>query len=298
MDLLQRAISSDHRLRALAAVTTDLVREACRRHEVTGAEAVVLGRALTVGCLLCTLTKSDKERVRLEFRGDGPLGKVMVDCRSGGQVRGFIQLPEEFEAQPLPDVIGGRRRVGALVGDGTLMITRDLGLERAYQGIVALTTGEIDEDIEHYLDSSEQMPSALGAEVVLDAQGGVLRSAGVLLQTFPGGTPAEVGGLRTSLFGGNLADLLRQERTPAELVGFALSGRDHDPLEPSPLVFRCHCDPARARAILSTLGADDLDDLADEPGATEVRCSYCGARYSLTPAELHALAAELRADRS
>ncbi|MCA9637848.1 MAG: Hsp33 family molecular chaperone HslO, partial [Myxococcales bacterium] len=179
MDLLQRAISSDRRFRVVAAVTTDLVREACRRHEIGGAEAIVLGRALTAGCLLSTLTKTDKERARLELRGSGPLGRVLIDSRSDGSVRGFIQRPEEASASPLPGSIGGRIRVGDLVGSGLLVVTRDIGLENPYQGVVELSTGEIDEDIELYLGRSEQLPSALGCDVVLDAHGGVLRAAGV-----------------------------------------------------------------------------------------------------------------------
>ncbi len=298
MAVLQRAISTDQSFRALAAITTDVVREACRRHELVGAEAIVLGRALTAGCLLSTLTKDEDERVRIAFRGDGPLGKVVVDSRSDGTVRGYIQLAEDAAPAPLPEIITGRRRVGALVGAGSLMITRDVGLANPYQGVVELTTGELDDDLENYLTRSEQMPSALTCEVLLDARGGVLRAAGLLCQTFPGAPPEAVLSLQKSLFHGSLADLLRQERSPDELIGYALAGEPHETLAATPLSFSCPCDINRARAIVSTLGADDIDALADEPGPTEVRCSYCGTRYTLSPAELHALADEIRRDRS
>lgn len=298
VDQLLRAISRDHRLRVLAAVTTDLVREACARHEIGGAEALVLGRALTAGCLLSTLTKDEEERVRVEFRGEGPLGRVHVDSRSTGHVRGFIGRAENSLPQRHPPFERGRHRLAGLVGDGVVVITRDIGLENPYQGIVPITSGEIDEDLEHYLGHSEQMPSALGCEVILDAHGGVLRAAGVLTQTFPGVTPHEIGELRRSLFTGSLADLLRSPRTAEELIGFALGGAEYDALAASPLAFRCSCDPSRARAILSTLGADDLDALAEEPGDAEVRCAHCGARYGLSGPEIHALADEIRRERS
>ena len=298
MAVLQRAISTDQSFRALAAITTDVVREACRRHELVGAEAIILGRALTAGCLLSTLTKDDEERVRIAFRGDGPLGKVIVDSRSDGTARGYIQLAEDATPEPLPEILNGRRRVGALVGSGSLMITRDVGLANPYQGVVELTTGELDDDLEHYLTRSEQMPSALTCEVLLDARGGVLRAAGLLCQTFPGAPPEAVLSLQKSLFHGSLADLLRQERSPDELIGYALGGEPHETLAATPLSFSCPCDMARARSIVSTLGADDIDALADEPGPTEVRCSYCGTRYVLSPTELHALADELRRERS
>ena len=50
--------------------------------------------------------------------------------------------------------------------------------------------------------------------------------------------------------------------------------------------------------MVATLGADDIDALAEEAGDTEVRCSFCGASYMLQPNELHALAARLREHRS
>ena len=299
MDRLYRAISDDHDLRVIAATTTELVREACRRHEIGGAEAIALGRALTAGCLLSTLSKSPNERVRLELRGGGPLGKIHVDSRSDGRVRGFLSRPEEAASEPLPERGDGRRRIGALVGDGVLVVTRDLDLEAPYQGVVALTTGEIDEDLQDYLDRSEQMPSALGCEVLLDAQGGVLRAAGVLVQTFPGGDAAALADLRVALADGALADLLRQPRGGDALIGFALGGGAFAHTgEPTALAFTCACDLARARAVLALLGAEDLDALADEQGPTEVRCSFCGARYGFSEAQLRELAAELRRERS
>jgi len=78
----------------------------------------------------------------------------------------------------------------------------------------------IDEDLQHYLDHSEQMPSALGCEVLLDAQGGVLRAAGVLAQTFPGGDTEVLDQVRASIRDGALADLLRQPREGDALIKF------------------------------------------------------------------------------
>lgn len=295
MDTILRAISRDDRFRVVAAVTTDLVREACRRHELAGVEAIVLGRALTAGCLLSTLTKSDEERARIEIRGDGPLGRIFIDSWSSGVVRGYIQRAEGAAAEALPEALAGRIRVGGAVGEGLVSVTRDVGLKSPYQGVVALTTGEIDDDIEVYLGQSEQLPSGLGCEVVLDARGGVLRAAGVLCQTFPGGTPAEIAELRQRLFGGALADLLRQGRRPEELVGFALGGEAHEILAETSLTFHCGCDPTRALAVL---GPAELEELAGDPEPTEVRCSYCGDARIFSESELRAYAEALRAGRS
>jgi LSD1 subclass zinc finger protein len=51
-------------------------------------------------------------------------------------------------------------------------------------------------------------------------------------------------------------------------------------------------------AVLSTLGADDIEALAHEPGETDVRCSYCGTSYVVGTEELLDLARRLREHRS
>jgi molecular chaperone Hsp33 len=284
-------------MRVVAATTTGLVRDACERHELRGIEAIVLGRALTAGCLMATLTKNDEERVRIDIRGGGPIGTILVDSHGDGSVRGC--LGARLEASLDPPMVDGRPSVKAVVGqDGSVIVTRDVGLEHQYQGSVPMQSGEIDLDLEHYLTHSEQLPSALVCEVMLDASSSVLRSGGVLCQTFPGETSERLEQIRTTFHGGLLRDLLRSERSTEDLMGFGLLGGEFEAVAGTTLRFSCPCGPERAISVVSTLGADEIDSLADEPGQTEIRCSFCGARYMLSSDELHALAARLRVERS
>lgn len=330
MDLLLRAIAATPDaaspaapvMRVLAAVTTDLVQESCRRHELHGLDAIALGRALTAGCLLTTLTKSAAERLRVDLRaipdlrgapdprggGDGDLGGFLIDAHGDGTVRGCLR--RGLGDTPLRSTLeraSGRLPLSPFLGRrGALTVTRDFhrpedmsaGTDARYQGTVELVAGEVDLDLEHYLNASEQVPSLLRCDVVLDGRGGVLRAAGVLCQTLPGGDHEALAPVRERLAGEALATLLLQPRAPAELVRFALGGGEFEAVGETPLAFRCNCGPAVARDILAMLGADDVDALAGERDVTEVRCSYCGERYLLTAADLRALAAELRLRRS
>lgn len=299
VDQLRRAIKSDFSLRVVAAVTTELVIEACSRHALRGVEAVALGRALTAGCLLTTLTKNDSERLRLELRGTGPLRGILVDARGDGTIRGCLQRLLTTEEHQRLSAGTGRLRVSPAIGKhGTLVVTRDLGLEQQYQGSVEVVSGEVDEDLEHYLNTSEQLPSVLSCEVVLDHQDRVLRAAGVLAQTFPGGDTTELDGLRELIGTGSLVDLLRHERSCEALIGFALGGEAHDDMGLLPLKFLCNCGPERARSVVATLGAEDVESLAAEQAQTEIRCEYCGSVYALSAAELRELAADIRRERS
>jgi molecular chaperone Hsp33 len=299
VDQLQRAIKTDFSLRVIAAVTTGLVAEASARHALRGIEVVALGRALTAACLLTTLTKHESERLRVEFRSSGPLRGLLIDARGDGTVRGCLQRHLASEEHTLLSSGTGRLAVAPALGaHGTLIVTRDVGLEQRYQGSVEVMSGEVDRDLEHYLNTSEQLPSVLACEVVLDHQGNVARAAGLLCQTFPGGDTTELDALRATLASGNLADLLRQDRSTADIIGFALAGEPFDDMGSSPLQFKCNCGPDRARSVVSTLGAEDIEALATEQQQTEIRCEYCGLVYVLTAEDLRALAADIRRERS
>ncbi|MFZ6183245.1 Hsp33 family molecular chaperone HslO [Nannocystis pusilla] len=322
MDVLLRAIAaapdSDSpeapAMRTLAAVTTDLVQESCRRHGIRGLEAIALGRALTAGCLLTTLTKSPAERLRVDARcfsdlpgaggGDGEPGGFLLDARGDGTVRGCLR--RGFGGSPLQATLEramGRLPLSPFLGRrGALTVTRDFDLsaetDSRYQGTVELVAGEVDLDLEHYLNTSEQVPSLLRCEVLLDATGGVLRAGGILCQTLPGNDGEVLAPLRERLAGEALSSLLLLPRAPADLLRFALGDAPFEVVGETPLAFRCNCGPAMARDIVAMLGADDVDALAGEREATEVRCSYCGERYLLSAAELRELAGELRLRRS
>jgi molecular chaperone Hsp33 len=304
MDTLLRAINEDETIRVVAANTTEAVREACRRQGATGVTALVIGRALTCGAVLATLAKSERERVRIALGGGGPVGQVIIDAHGDGRVRACVArpelAPERTEAVRELLGVGERASTVAAVGrSGHVVVTRDLGLGQPYQGSVDLRSGEIDEDLEHYLDHSEQLPSALRAEVVLDGHGEVVRAAGVLAQSFPGSDPALIAAVRERLGGGALASLLHaHDRAVDELVGLALGGGGFRRMLEHGIEFHCPCGPERALSVLSTLGANDLDALADEQAQTEVRCNFCGQVTTVAAAEVRELAARLRSVQS
>ncbi len=297
MDRLLRGVSEDEQVRLVTVVTTRTVAEACERHELLGAEAVILGRLITAATLLATLTKNDDERVRIEVRGNGPLGRALVDARGDGGVRGC--LVTRLPSPAMPNVVDGVTSIGDLVGrGGMLAVTRDLGLEQPYQGVVQLRTGEIDEDLERYLEKSEQLPSALRCVVLVDADGIPVRSAGVLCQTFPGTDGTRLGPIAAQLAGATLHEVLHHDRTPEELMGFAVKGEPYRAMRSTDIAFRCDCGRQRALAVVTTLGAADIDALADEKGGTDVTCTYCGRAYSLSATDLRELAERLRQQQS
>ena len=273
-DHLVRGITQTTSLRVTCAVTRGVVEEARRRHQLAPGPTVALGKALTSGLLLATLTKN-LERVTVQLAGDGPIGRITVDANGSGDVRGYVTHPQ---AEAL--------RSHLLLGrDGVVNVTRDLGLRDLYQGQVSLITGEIDEDVEAYLRISEQVPSALGCEVLAVDDG--MRSAGILVQALPGGDPELVREMQHALRTGGLRELLRGgELTAQELAAHLIGDEPIEWLDERPVQFACPCSDGRITNMLRMLPPTDLDEMAAANKPAEIICNFCGAVFLIERAEL------------
>jgi molecular chaperone Hsp33 len=286
--------------RVVAVTATGVAREAGRRHEAAGAAAVALARGLTAGLLLATLTKDD-ERVTLQLLGDGPLGALTVDATAAGTARAYVT-----HVVALPALPPARPRLAPALGaTGVVNVIRDVGLRESFRGQTSFATGEIDDDCERYLTTSEQIESALRCETVLAPDGTVAFAAGVLVQALPGGRGAAVvAAARAQLAAGALRAAMgagpdgpgAPVRDPGGLIEAALGdaiGAWHA-LDARPVSFHCPCSRERAGASLALLGESELAAMILEDGKAEVICNFCRARHDFSEAELERIRRDLR----
>jgi molecular chaperone Hsp33 len=286
MDHLIRGVGRNATVRVAAVMSTGVAAEAMVRHHLSPSAACAVGRALTSGLLLATLTKGG-ERVTVQLVGDGPIGAITVDV-TDGNVRGYAARPN---AGP-PDA---RLPVAETLGrHGVVNVLRDMGLRDRYQGQIALTTGEIDEDLEAYLRTSEQVPSALGCEVVLE-NGKVRAAGGVLVQTLPGSDPESVREVQHALRTGALYRLLEAGvASPLELAQRVSGIEDLEVLgDDRPVRFHCRCSDDRIVSMLSLLGTVDLDEMIAENKPAEIICNFCNAVYRVDRSELERIRAQV-----
>jgi molecular chaperone Hsp33 len=292
---IARCLLADGAARLVVALTTPAAREAARRHQASGAAALALARGTTAGLLLSTLTK-DQERVTLQILGDGPLGGITVDASSSGQVRAYVRNPA-VRLPPLRAAAGSPARLSLApaVGRGGLVhVVRDLGLRETFSGETAIVSGEIDDDVEHYLIASEQIDSALACDGLLEADGGAVGVAGgVLVQALPGsgGAPV-VRGARERLRAGGLSRALTEQPITAEALARGALG-DAAPalrvLDVRPVTFHCPCSRDRAATSLTLLGPTELGAMILDDGQAEVICNFCRERYEFSAAELEGI---------
>ena len=288
-DEIVRCLLENGRARVVAATTTETVREIARRHNARGVAAVALGRAVSAALTLATLTK-DEEQVTLQILGDGPLGGITVDARSSGRVRGYLKHPG---AVPWVARDGKRLSLAEAVGSkGVVSVIRDLGLAQNYAGQTVLVTGEIDSDVENYLLKSEQIDSVLRCDTLVDREGEVVASAGLLVQTLPQAQgEALVEFIRQTLDDRRLGQVLSEAAgvSDAETLARALlapMSESLQTLERRPVTFSCACTRARVAATLEMLHEEDLRAMIREENQAQVTCNFCGERYVFSESEL------------
>ncbi|HEX9874182.1 MAG TPA: Hsp33 family molecular chaperone HslO [Deferrimonas sp.] len=281
-DRMIRIMTEDGSLRAVAAVTTDLVEECRRRQDTDPTATVALGRLATGAALMGSLLKGE-QRLALMIEGNGPLKKLHAETDAYGQVRASIKEP--VSALPLRQ---GKFDVAAAVGRaGFLHVIKDLGLKEPYRGMVQLQSGEIAEDLAYYLTTSEQVPSTVALGVYLDPDRGVAAAGGFLIQLLPGGDESLI-----PLIEANLAALpattalLRQGESPVQILTRIFAGIPFSVKDEIPLSFRCNCSREQVAGMLRSLGEKELREMATGGEETVVTCEFCKERYGFTPVEV------------
>ncbi|HTX60045.1 MAG TPA: Hsp33 family molecular chaperone HslO [Verrucomicrobiae bacterium] len=283
------ATATESGIAAVAAVTTDLVREIRRRHDLSPTATAAVGR-LTTGAVLFGASLKGKERLSLQVSGDGPIGSLSADAwlLADGSLgaRGYARHPRV----DLPVDGRGKLDVGAAVGSGSMQVTKSYEVGQPYVGVVPLRSGEIAEDLAAYLAQSEQIPSVVALGVLADPSG-VVAAGGVLAQALPGADERAVLRLeKRALAMPPVTALMAEGAGAGELIEALAGGLELRGRRDTGVRFACLCTREKVEGALLGLGAHELQRLAQERPETEATCEFCGERYVYSSGELRELA--------
>ena len=298
VDQLIRATAANGGIRAVGVITTRLTEEARGRHNLSYVATAALGRTMSSGLLLASNMKRSGSRVNIRVKGNGLLGGILVDAGLDGTVRGYVDNPEV----ELPPSSKGKLDVGGAVGkEGYLYVVRDVGYGYPYASTVELVSGEIGEDVAHYLVTSEQTPSALVVGVFVGANG-VTASGGILIQVLPKAARdealVEVLESRVASLSG-FTPLLQEGLNLTEIFEQLLGDMELEILPETQLVrFSCGCSGDRVLGALKMLGAEELQDMIEKDRGAEATCHFCSEVYQASSDELAQLILDLQAESS
>ena len=287
MGKLIRCITSCGEVMATAVDTTDIVNRAEQIHGTSAVVTAALGRLLTAGSMMGNMLKGKDDSITLRVNGDGPTGSLIVVSDFNGDVRGYVQNP----VVELPLNAKGKLDVGGAVGkNGLLYVLKDLGLKEPFSGSVPLVSGEIAEDITSYYALSEQIPTVCALGVLVNPDLSVKAAGGYIIQLLPAASDATIDKLEKSIMEmKSVTTMLSSGMTPEEIIKTALKEFEVEVLYTQDIEYKCNCSKERVSKALISLGKEELAELAEEKGETEINCHFCDKVYKFTSEELKKL---------
>lgn len=283
-DYLVKSMTKDGKFRAYAVNATQMVEKAHEVHDTWSASSAALGRTLVGTVLLATAGLEGDAGMTVKIQGNGPVGYIVADGTPKGTVKGYMGNPHVN----LPANSKGKIDVAGAVGTkGTLSVTKMTpGDKTPYTGEVNLVSGELGDDFTYYLAQSEQIPSAVGLSVFVNADDSIEVAGGFMIQVMPGASDEEISKLEKTLKGLPLvSEMLRDGDTPEDILT-KLFGDDLKILDRMPVRYECNCSKQRFAHALESLNTKDLKQLIDEDHHAETVCQFCGKKYEFSESEL------------
>jgi len=288
-DRLIKGITEDGNFKVSVIKTTDVIKDAKERHGLSLLNTVLLGKTLTAAMLLASELKKE-ERIQLRLDGNGPVGSILAEANSLGEIRGYVANPEVELDYTKPGVV-----IGDGIGLGILTYTKVLYNEaEPRSSSIEIVNGDINSDVAQYLAQSEQIPSAVILDVGISEDGEITEAGGLLLQRLPGAPEGQIDMLQERLVSfPPIDELLSDGQYIDEIMSKALSPIKVKELGRQLIDFFCRCSKERFLTALPMLGIEDLKEMEGE--GQEVSCHYCNNREEITKEEISQLITEAQA---
>lgn len=279
-----------------AVTATGLVKGAAAMQGTSPVASAALGRAMVCALLLSQGKKegamygeAGRETIQIDIRGDGPLKQVFALADGRAEVRGYVAEPHVH----LPVNERGKLDVARAVGKGFITVVRNNKLwKQPYTGITQIVSGEIPEDMAHYLTESEQTPSAIGAGVLVATETEeVVAAGGWLVQMLPGASDETITAVENNIAAlqKSPTELIRSGKTALDICNLLSAGLRDKQLIPTyegrPR-FTCKCSMEKVYRTVALLPRGEMDDILKERGCLEVKCEFCKRNYRLGGREL------------
>ncbi|HGO0298792.1 TPA: Hsp33 family molecular chaperone HslO [Streptococcus pyogenes] len=285
MDKIIKSIAQSGAFRAYVLDSTETVALAQEKHNTLSSSTVALGRTLIANQILAANQKGDS-KITVKVIGDSSFGHIISVADTKGHVKGYIQNT----GVDIKKTATGEVLVGPFMGNGHFVTIIDYGTGNPYTSTTPLITGEIGEDFAYYLTESEQTPSAIGLNVLLDENDKVKVAGGFMVQVLPGASEEEIARYEKRLQEMPAISHLLASKNHVDALLEAIYGDEpYKRLSEEPLSFQCDCSRERFEAALMTLPKADLQAMIDEDKGAEIVCQFCGTKYQFNESYLEAI---------
>lgn len=280
----------------LGSVLDDIL----KAHDYPNPVAHLVAETATLALLLSSMLKYDGI-FTLQTQGDGPVGMLVADVTSAGDVRACATFDADRVEIAREQINAMRSRenshnhLAQYLGKGYIAFTVDQGpnTER-YQGIVELKGASLVDCVQHYFTQSEQIQT--GIKMAAGQRDDVWRSGAIMVQHMPD---------EETETASNIVDLdaddwrrvmvlldtaTKEEFLDADLHSNTLLHRlFHEEevrvYEPIAVQKQCRCDVQRVENVLLTMSPEEREYMVRD-GKISMRCEFCSTDYDFDPAEI------------
>lgn len=285
-DYIIRGTAAENQVRFFAANTRDTVEAARVAHNTSPVATAALGRLLTAGAMMGTMSKNEKDLVTLQIKCNGPIEGLTVTADANANVKGFVNNPSVM----LPPNSKGKLDVGGAVELGVLNVIKDIGMKEPYVGQTHLVSGEIAEDLTYYFATSEQIPTSVALGVLMNKDNTVRQAGGFIIQLMPFADEALIASLEKKI--GDFASitaLLDQGKKPEDIIEDLLGEFGVSIMDKVPASFHCDCSREKVAKAVISVGRKEIQEMIDDKEPIEVNCHFCNSHYKFDIDELKEL---------
>ena len=284
-DCFQRAVIEEHSIVLGLAVTTSACRHAQSLQNLAPASAIALSRMLTASALI-GLLQNRMGGTSLQMVGSGDLGQVYADVNDSGHLRGYVKNPSVNLEGEHTQVHATRALLGPLMGEGEVSMIR-MGLDNQFtQSTTSFQSGEIDEDIGAFIQQSDQIPTQIHCEVLLNEHSAVACAGGIVVQGMPGTNLEEFHAIRERIRGDGFRSLLEQFPAQWKEIIHAVAPNSRVLNGDRPLKWQCRCSREKVLSALTMFGPMDMADMIEKNENPGVTCDFCKKVYTVSKEEV------------
>jgi len=129
--------------------------------------------------------------------------------------------------------------------------------------------------------------SAAGLGVLVDKDLTCKAAGGFIIQLMPFITDEEIGMIESSLKKARpLSTMIDEGYTPEEIMNELLSEFNMETTEKIDVSYTCDCSYDKVQKVLISLGENEIQDIIDEDGKSEVVCHFCNTKYHFSEDDL------------
>lgn len=289
-DQIIRMLAYEGRISVICASTTKLVEEARKIQDLSPVMTAAFGRLLTITSIMASEMKSNKDKITVQLKGNGPAGTLLVTANNYPKVKGYVTDPHV----DIPLNEFGKLDVSGAIGtEGYINVIKDIGLKEPYIGICPLVSGEIAEDFAEYFAKSEQKNTAVGLGVLVNKEG-VKSAGGYIITPMPDATEEDISNIEQNIFkAGAVSKMLDQKLTLKE-IGEKITGDKNIKVLTENITpkYECDCSKEHMAEALKTIGKQELEKIIKEDEKAELTCHFCNKKYMFTKEELEKIKEE------